>query len=75
MSFFKKYNGSTNASHLRLERTTWVCIYGGLLALVLGSFVERTQAEDPTVLYAVGGAAVLAGVVMIYLRSRMGKDT
>lgn len=74
MSFFKKYNGSTNASHLRVERYTWVCIYGGLLALVLGSFVER-QAANGTVLYVVGSAAVLAGVVMIYLRSRMGKDT
>jgi hypothetical protein len=75
MSFFKKYNGSTNAKHVRLERTTWVCIYGGLLALVLGSFVERSQADDPTMLYGVGSAAVLAGVVMIYLRSRMGKDS
>jgi uncharacterized membrane protein HdeD (DUF308 family) len=71
MSFFKKYNGSTNASHVRLERWTWVCIYGGLLALVLAVFMERTAGEDATAMYSVGAAAVIAGVLMIYLRSRM----
>ena len=75
MSFFKKYNGSTNARHVRLERYIWVCIYGGLLALVLAMFTERTQGQDASTLYAVGGIAIIAGVVMIYLRSRMGDET
>jgi hypothetical protein len=71
MGFFKKYNGSTNKRLVRMERLTWVLIYGGLLLLVLGSFAERTQASDATELYLGGGAAVVAGVMLILIRSRL----
>lgn len=70
MSFFKKYNGSTNARQVRLERTVWVLVYGGLLALALGYFTDTTQGEDASELYAIGVIAVAMGLVAFYLRSR-----
>lgn len=70
MSFFQKYNGTTNARLLRLERLVWPLVYGGLLALVLGYFTESTQGADATSLYAVGSIALGMGVVVFYLRSR-----
>jgi len=70
MSFFEKYNGTTNTRLLRLERMVWPLIYGGLLALVLGYFTEKTQGAPATGLYAVGAVAVVMGLVVFYLRSR-----
>ena len=70
MAFFKKYNGTQDRRLLVLERSTWVCIYGGLLTLVLGYFVGQQGASNS--LYLRGGSiAVLLGLVQIYIRSRM----
>ena len=74
MAFFKKYNGTTNARLLRIERLSWVLIYGGLLAVVLGFFVDQQEAQDASLFYQLGGLAVLAGAVLIYLRSRLHED-
>jgi uncharacterized membrane protein HdeD (DUF308 family) len=74
MAFFKKYNGTTNARLLRIERLSWVLIYGGLLAVVLGVFIDQQEAQDGSLFYQFGGLAVLAGVVLIYLRSRLRED-
>lgn len=71
MAFFKKYNGTTDARLLRMERLIWVLIYGGLLTLVLAYFAGSTQGVDATLLNVLGGIAVLAGVVMVFLRSRL----
>ena len=38
MSFFKKYNGTTNVRLARMETLIWTLIYGGLLAVVVGRF-------------------------------------
>lgn len=75
MSFFKKYNGTTHVRLVRMEAAIWVLIYGGLLAVVLAAFVERTQGQDATELYWGGGATVVLGVVLVYLRSRLRDDT
>ncbi|HQY76876.1 MAG TPA: hypothetical protein PLT54_09075 [Rhodoferax sp.] len=74
MAFFKKYNGTTNARLVRLERLIWVLIYGGLLSVVLAMFVEKTQAQDAGALYTGGALAVLAGAILIYVRSRMREE-
>jgi hypothetical protein len=73
MSFFSKYNGSTNVRLVRIERLTWVLIYGGLLAAVLGTFMDDASAQTGVALQAVGGIAVAIGVAMIFVRSRMGE--
>jgi len=46
MAFFKKYNGTTNARLARMERLIWTLIYGGLLAMVLGYFIDQQEAQD-----------------------------
>jgi Flp pilus assembly protein protease CpaA len=69
MSFFNKYNGTSNTRLLRMERVIWVLIYGGLLTLVLAWFTENTQATTATGLYAVGGVALVIGLAVFYLRS------
>ncbi len=74
MAFFKKYNGTTNARLVRMERTIWALIYGGLLAIVLGVFIDQSGAQDASLFYQFGGLAVVAGVVMIYIRSRLREE-
>lgn len=75
MSFFKHNPaGERNRRIARLEQLIWVLIYGGLLAIVLGYFMETSQGEDPTGLYAIGCIVTALGVVMIYARSRMSND-
>jgi len=56
-----------------MEALTWVLIFGGLLVLSPGIFVLRAGAGFGLGWAMVGGgsAAVLAGVVLILLRSRM----
>lgn len=71
MSFFKKYNGTTNLRLARIETLIWVLIYGGLLMLVVGFFMSRNV--DGSGFEMVVGGAVLAavGAVLIYVRSRL----
>jgi len=74
MGFFKRYSGTTNVRLVRMERTIWALIYGGLLAIVLGLFVSQGQGEGAEALYLGGGIAVVIGIAMIYLRSRMREE-
>ncbi len=74
MAFFKKYNGTTNAKLVRMERMTWTLIYGGLLAIVLAYFTEQTQGADATELYACGMLAAAIGIVLIFTRSRLREE-
>jgi hypothetical protein len=74
MGFFKKYNGTSNVRLVRIERTIWALIYGGLLAIVLGMFVDQGQGDGADMLYLGGGVAVAIGIAMIYMRSRMREE-
>ena len=71
MAFFKKYNGTTNVRLLRMERWTWVLIYGGLLSIVFSTFVDKIQGQGAPAFLLGGALAVVAGVVMVVLRSRL----
>jgi hypothetical protein len=71
MAFFKKYNGTTNAKMVRMERMVWVLIYGGLLSMVIGHFVAETDESLAQVMGFVGLMAVVAGAALIYVRSRL----
>ena len=55
----------------RIEKWTWVLIYGGLLLLSLGLFVLRISAVMGWALLLAGGAGVAAGIVLVVLRSRV----
>ncbi len=74
MSFFDKYNGTSNARLLRMERAIWPLVYSGLLLLVLGWFTEKTQGADASLLYGLGGVALALGLLLFFLRARQKED-
>lgn len=55
----------------RLETLIWVLIYGGLLAVVFGLFVQRSLPATGWTLVVGGGVATVAGAVLVWVRSRM----
>jgi hypothetical protein len=65
----------TSISNLkRMQQLTWVLIYGGLLTLVLGISVQRTDDALGWTLLAVGAVVALAGFVLVLMRARMKAD-
>lgn len=74
MAFFKETTATSSAKLKRIETWVWVLIYGGLLCSVLGLFMERTQGQDASAFFAVGGVAVAVGVVLVWVRSRLRDD-
>ena len=78
MGFFKESDGATsnkssnsNKSIARLQQLIWVLIYGGLLTLVLGLSVQRTDDAIGWPMVVAGGLMTAAGAVLIYVRSKM----
>ena len=71
MAFFKKYNGTTDKRLLRLERWTWVLIYGGLLTSAVAYFMPANADGSINLTLSAGALAVLAGVALIGVRSRL----
>ena len=71
MSFFKKYNGTTDLRLARLEKLIWVLIYGGLLSVVLSCFIPYEPSH--TAVDMLVGCCILTavGVGMLYYRSRL----
>ncbi len=55
-----------------IDRWSWMLIYGGMLALALGWFYRTYQPEAGWTLMVAGTAAFGVGVVLIFVRSRMG---
>lgn len=55
-----------------VDAIAWVLIYSGLLLAVLGLFVVRSDPALGLWLLVVGLALALAGVLLIWVRSRMG---
>jgi uncharacterized membrane protein HdeD (DUF308 family) len=58
----------------RIQWLVWIYIYGGLLAIVLGRFVGRSDDTTACWMTLIGGFFVAVGVVLIYVRSRL-KET
>ena len=73
MTFFVRYNGTMHAGLVRLEVLAWILIYGGLLGALVGGWMVRTERGGELLLGA-GVLAVVLGIVVIYVRSRMGDD-
>jgi hypothetical protein len=71
MAFIKKYNGTTDVRLLRMERWTWILIYGGLLTSMLSYFMPATPEGDVNVLQICGLLAVAVGVALIAVCARL----
>ena len=72
MGFFKPSSGTvSNKAVARLQALIWVLIYGGLLTLILGLSVERSDEDMGWTLEAGGGLVAAAGFVLIYVRSKI----
>ena len=76
MGFFKPSTGTvSNKFVVRLEGLTWILIYGGLLTLVLGLWVEPIDDDTGWPLIVGGALAVIVGFALIYVRSRIKDDS
>ena len=81
MGFFKEPPGTTsnasgksnkpNTAIARMQQLIWVLIYGGLLTLVLGLSVQRTDDSLGWPMVVAGGLMTMFGVILIYVRSKM----
>jgi len=58
-------------SKSRLEALAWLLIYGGLLGLSLGWFVQGRSDALGWALMVVGTALAATGATLIFVRSRM----
>jgi len=59
----------------RVEALAWVLLYGGLLLASLGLFVQRGDAALGGAMIAIGALGAVAGVALIWLRSRMQDES
>jgi hypothetical protein len=72
MSYFKiSPNSTVSKAMARFHGLIWVLIYGGLLTLVFGLFVEVPDSATGELMVLGGGIAAALGVLLIYLRSRI----
>lgn len=53
----------------KLQAMIWVCIYGGMLGLCLAEALDQAASVHAMAVQAWSALAVLAGVVLIVLRS------
>jgi hypothetical protein len=75
MSFFKKYNGTTNTRLVRMEQWTWVLIYGGLVTFVLGHFVGGADVALARTLELGGILGAGLGIALLLLRAKIKEET
>lgn len=62
---------ASELNKLRVERLVWILVYGGLLALVLGMFVQRYDQLLADILQIGGTLVACTGALLIWVRSRM----
>jgi len=72
MAFFKpSADPVSNKAVARLQALIWVLIYGGLLTLILGLSVQRTDDAIGWSMVVAGGVVAAVGFALIYVRSRL----
>lgn len=72
MGFYKPgANHPTDPSVARLHNAIWMLIYGGVIVVVLGIFVQKADDVIGWSMVVVGGVLAALGVVLIYVRSRI----
>ena len=57
-----------------LHTLIWVLVYGGLLTLVLGLSVQRSDDDLGWSMVAAGFAVALLGFALVFVRARMKAD-
>jgi hypothetical protein len=57
--------------YARLHNLIWTLVYSGLLSVLIGLSARRTDGELGCWLISGGGVLVVAGVVLIWVRSRL----
>ena len=71
MPMIKPHHAVDNAQFARLQRWVWVCIYGGLLLIVISHFLQPMDANLADWSLWLGLPLVALGCILIYVRSRM----
>ena len=75
MGFFKPSSATVSGKFVAwLEGLTWILIYAGLLALVLGVWVAPIDDDTGWPLRVGGALAAIVGFALIYVRSRIKDD-
>ena len=59
----------------RLDVLIWVLIFGGLFGILLGIATEPLAPATGWSMIVIGGMAAAVGVVLVWVRSRLGPDT
>ena len=76
MGFYKPgANHPQNPKMVRLHKIIWTLIFGGLLTVILGIFVGKTDEAIGWTMVAAGGLMTAVGVVLIYVRSTLRFDS
>ena len=76
MGFYKPgANHSTNPKMARLHKIIWSLIFGGLLTVILGIFVGKTDDVVGWTMVAAGGLLAAIGAMLIYVRSKLTPDS
>ena len=76
MGFYKPgANHQTDPKMAKLHKIIWTLIFGGLLTIILGIFVERTGDVMGWMMVAAGGVLTVVGAVLIYVRSTMTTES
>ena len=57
--------------HAKLEKWTWILIYGGLFLFILGIATARIEPVLGWSMATPGAIAAVIGFVLIYVRSRL----
>ena len=55
----------------KLEAWVWLLIYGGIIGVSLGWFLQSRSAALGWPLLALGAVSIAGGALLIFLRSRM----
>ena len=70
MGFYKPgANHTTDPAMARLHTIIWSSIFVGLLTIILGIFVSKTDDTIGWTMVALGGLLTVVGAVLIYARS------
>jgi len=76
MGFYKPgANHVQDPKMARLHKIIWTLIFGGLITIILGIFVERAGDAMGWMMVVAGGVLTGLGVVLIYVRSTMSTET